>query len=125
MTPGGTSFQGRDFWDGAINMTPAAQTLHSVPNITSPYSACPLDLTIFVSCCNEENTIIPTLDTIVEAMGVVGNSFEILVIDDGSQDRSVELIRGFMAQYEQMNIVMRINKRRKGLAQNYADGAFM
>jgi len=119
------SFLGRDFWDGAITMTPAAQGLHSLSDITSPFARSPLDLTVFVSCFNEEDSIIQTLETVKEAMEVTGNSFEILVIDDGSKDRSAELVRGFMAQYFQLNIVMRINKRNKGLAQNYFDGAFM
>lgn len=122
MTSG---FLGRDFWGGAINMSTASQAIHSVNNITSPYSACPLEITIFVPCLNDENTILPTLETIVEAMDVVGKSFEILVIDDGSKDRTVEFVRGFMAQYEHLHIVMRINKHSKGLAQNYFDGAFM
>ena len=125
MSSNAPNFQGRDFWDGAINMTAASQGLHSVSNITSPYSSCPLELTVFVPCYNDEKNIIQTLTTIAEAMDVVGNSYEILVIDDGSKDRSVELVRGFMAQYENLHIVMRINKNSKGLAQNYFDGAFM
>ncbi len=116
---------GRDFWGGAITMTPAAQSLHTIANITSPYSACPLNITLFVPCYNDEKTIVATLQNIVEAMGVVDKSFEILVIDDGSKDRSVDMVRGFMAQYEDLHIVMRINKHTKGLAQNYFDGAFM
>ena len=125
MTSNHTHFLGRDFWDGSISMTTTSGQLHSVPNITSPYSACPLDITIFISCYNNANTIIQTLEMTIEAMEVTGNSFEILVIDDGSQDGSGELVRNFMAENEQLHLVLRINKHRKGLAQNYFDGAFM
>ena len=118
-------FQGRDFWEGAISMTPAAQSLHSIANINSPYSACPLQITVFISCYNNATTILPTLEMVAEAMEVTGKSFEILVIDDGSHDLSAELVRGFMASHEELNIVMRINKQSKGLAQNYIDAAFM
>ena len=125
MTTSSAHFQGRDFWEGAISMTPAAQTLHSIANINSPYSACPLELTVLVYCLNNADAILQTLEMVAEAMEVTGKSFEILVIDDGSSDLSPELVRGFMASHEQLNIVMRINKQSKGLAQNYFDAAFM
>lgn len=116
---------GRDFWDGAISMTPAAHKLHNAADITSPFANNPLELTVFVWCCNDESSIIPTLESVVEAMDVAGVKYEILIVDDASKDKSTELIRGFMAQYPNLNIVMRINKTRKGLAQNYFDGAFI
>lgn len=117
--------EGRDFWDGAVSMTKAARKLHAAADITSPYAAARLDITVFVPCHDAEAGIVQTLETVVEAMGVVGNSYEILVIDDASKDRSVELVRGFMAAHEGLNIVMRTNKTCKGLACNYVDGAFM
>lgn len=116
---------GRDFWDAGVIMTPAAQKLHSAADITSPFAENPLDLTIFVYCRNHEASIIPTLETIVEAMEVVNIRHEILIIDDASKDASTELVRGFMSQYPDQNIVMRLNKSAKGLAQNYFDGAFI
>jgi len=116
---------GRDFWDAAVSMTPAAQKLHSAADITSPFATNRLDLTIFVYCRNHETSIVSTLETIAEAMDVVGISYEILIIDDASKDQSTDLVRGFMAQYPSSNIVMRINKSFKGLSQNYFDGAFI
>ncbi len=117
--------EGREFWEGAVSMTNTAQSLHSVAHIATPYSANPLDITIFVSCYNEQDTIVPTLEAVVEAMDVVGNSYEILVIDDASKDHSAEQVRNFMAMHDDLNIIMRVNKTRKGLAQNYYDGAFI
>jgi len=42
-------------------MTPGAQKLYSVAGMASPYEANPVELTVYVSCCNEENTIGATL----------------------------------------------------------------
>jgi hypothetical protein len=119
------SATGRDFWEAAISMTPAAQKMHSVPAILSPYEASKVDLTLFVYCQNHEDTVASTLDTIVEAMGVVEKSYEIIVIDDCSKDRSPDQVRGFMTEYPKLPLVLRINMKRKGIAQNYYDCAFI
>ncbi len=116
---------GRDFWSASVALTPAAQKFHSPIEVTSPYEGSPLDLTVFVSCYNEESTIITTLDTIIEAMNVIGMGFEILVIDDGSKDGSFERIRSYILAHPEIAIVLRANKQNKGLAQNYLDAAFI
>ena len=54
-----------------------------------------LDLTIAVPCKNEEKNILGTLDTIVSAVNEVGCSYEIIVIDDGSTDKTSELVEQF------------------------------
>jgi hypothetical protein len=119
------SDNGRDFWDASIAMTPAAQKMHSPAAITSPYEGAPLEVTILVFCDNNETTIVPTLDTVVEAMGVVDKPFEIIVIDDCSKDRTAEMVRGYIAEFPKLRMLLRINKKKKGLAQNYFDGAFI
>lgn len=116
---------GRDFWDGSLSLTPAAQRWHSVGEILSPYEAYRCDITLFVYCCNHEATIVDTLATIREAMDVVEKSYELVVIDDHSEDRSAELVHGFMAEFPKLGVVLRVNKRRKGLADNYIDAAFI
>ncbi len=42
---------------------------------------------------NEEDCILATIDEVQNALKAAGLSFEILVVDDGSSDRSVELAR--------------------------------
>ena len=57
------------------------------------------DLSLFVACYNEEEGIIPTLHTVLDALNEVGCSYDIVIVDDASQDRSVPLIKRFMAEH--------------------------
>lgn len=116
---------GRDFWEGVISMTPAAQKHHTPAAITLPYESSHFAITFFVYCYNSDSTILDTLHTLVEAMEVVQKTYEIVLIDDGSQDHSSDLVKGFMGEFPRISIVFRANKERKGLAQNYIDAAFI
>jgi glycosyltransferase involved in cell wall biosynthesis len=80
-------------------------------------------LSLFVACYNEEPNIIGTLDTVVAAASEVP-SYEILVVDDGSRDRSVEFVRTYMAQHPDPPIRLLVNSRNEGVATNYAEAAF-
>jgi len=84
-----------------------------------------IDFTACVSCYNEEKYILNTLNEIIFALGQTKLSYEILVIDDCSQDRSVELICKFIEEHPNIRIVLRQNLVNLGLAQNYIDGAFI
>jgi glycosyltransferase involved in cell wall biosynthesis len=117
--------RGKQFWDADIILSDAAKTIHKPEEIQSPYDNNPLDLTIFVSCYNEEDYIHDTLTTIVEAMKIVNKSYEIIVIDDGSKDCSLALVKEFITQNPTVNLILRVNKKNKGLAQNFVDGAFI
>lgn len=118
-------YNGKDFWDGNIILSEAATRYHQVENIKLPYEGNPIDLTIFVSCYNEEIFIADTLKTIVQAATAVNCTFEIIVIDDGSKDHSVAIVQQFIADHPEVNLILRVNKTNKGLAQNYVDGAFI
>ena len=50
-----------------------------------------INVTILIPAYNEEATIIQLLEK-VKAVGVEGFSLEVLVIDDGSSDKTVELL---------------------------------
>jgi len=112
-----------EFWQDDVVLSPKAAALHSKAQLTSPYAG-ELDLTIFVSCYNEEALIANTLDTIREVMLELPLSYEVLVIDDKSKDASAAKVEAYMAAHPEMNILLRKNKKNKGLAQNYIDGAF-
>ena len=47
-----------------------------------------ITLSIFVPCFNEENNIISTLNNIKE--GILNVSYEVLVVDDASKDKTIE-----------------------------------
>lgn len=84
-----------------------------------------VDLTLMVACYNEEQDIVPTLRSVLRAVDEVGCSYEVIVIDDASQDASVKLVREFQEQHPDRPIRLVANETNKGLAQNYIEGAFL
>lgn len=84
-----------------------------------------IDITILVTCFNEENTIIDTLETTISALNEVKLSYEIIVIDDKSSDNSVALIKEFIDLNSKLPIRLFVNEINQGLANNYVDGSFL
>lgn len=91
---------------------------------TTPELDCDRDLTLFIACYNEEQGIIPTLRTVLEAVTEVGISYDIVIIDDCSRDRTVELILDFMRGHPQVPITLYVNEVNQGLGANFAEAAF-
>ena len=120
MTPNA----GRQYWDAEVILTRAAE-LHESSRNTAPYDADPLALTVFISCYNEAEYIIATIETVTDAARTAGLTYEILIIDDGSRDNSTHLVAEYIEAHPEENIVLRINRANKGLAQNYIDGALL
>jgi dolichol-phosphate mannosyltransferase len=83
----------------------------------------PVFLSLFVACYNEEPNIIGTLETVVAAARGLP-SFEIVVVDDGSRDGSVERVRDFMAAHPEQPLRLLINHRNEGVATSYVEAAF-
>src|SRR4029077_8558160 len=69
-------------------VSPAAGRHHSAEDIQSGNIGDKYDITFFVSCYNEEEFIVATLDTVQSAMEGLGLTYDIVIIDDGSKDRS-------------------------------------
>lgn len=84
-----------------------------------------IDITFFVPCFNEEKNIINTIDTIFAAVRETDFSYEILIVDDCSTDRSVELIEEYMKKNRNVPIRLKKNTINHGLGYNYIEGAFM
>jgi glycosyltransferase involved in cell wall biosynthesis len=82
------------------------------------------DITIFVACYNEERGIIASLETVLAALKEVGCSYDIVIIDDASTDRSVELVRAFQDGHPHEPITLYVNGTNQGLGANFAEGAF-
>ena len=108
-----------------FTLSSAAAQLRSADDIVSGNMGDRFDITFFVSCYNEEEFIIATLDTVQDAMTGLGLTYDIVVIDDGSKDRSPELVRSYIAEHPDLNIVFRRNAVNKGWAQNYIDSTFI
>jgi len=82
------------------------------------------DLSLFVACDNEEDGIIPTLVTVVAAATEVGISYDIVIMDDCSTDRSVELIVEYLQAHTHLPITLNVNEVNQGGGANYAEAAF-
>ena len=83
-----------------------------------------IDLTVAVSCYNEENLIAGTLNNVVAAATALGISYEIVIVDDASRDNSVAKIRDYIAAHPDLPIRLKINPTNRGLGYSYAEAAF-
>jgi glycosyltransferase involved in cell wall biosynthesis len=84
-----------------------------------------LDLTIFVACYNEEQNIAGALDAIGEAMRELPLSYEVIVVDDASRDRSVEVVRDYQLRTPSFPLTLVENRVNRGLAYNFVEAAFV
>ena len=84
-----------------------------------------IDLTVFVACFNEEPNIAATLDTVIASCQNAGLSYEVIVIDDASSDRSVEIIESYKREHPQEPIILKVNAGNEGLGFNYTEAAFL
>jgi len=108
-----------------IYLSEAARRFHRENVLLDPGADAEIELTAFVSCYNEAEFILETLEDIRLALRAVGNSFEIIVIDDCSRDDSADKVRRYIAEHPEDAIILRRNLANKGLAQNFIDGAFL
>lgn len=109
----------------SLVLSQAASQYHSEADLLDPSAAALVDLTAFVSCCNEAALIVKTLDEVRTALAALPITFEIIVIDDRSVDDSAALVMKYIADHPDTSVVLRRNLVNQGLAQNYIDGAFM
>ena len=88
-------------------------------------SECEVDLTVIVTCYNEEDLIGETLGNVMGSLRKVGCSHEVIVIDDASRDHSVAKIREYISDHPEMLIALKVNDQNRGLGNNYVEGAFL
>jgi glycosyltransferase involved in cell wall biosynthesis len=84
-----------------------------------------IDISVLITCYNEQNFIIDTIENVIEALCKANCSYEIIVIDDVSTDNSVNLINEFIQKHPEYPIKLVANKVNRGLANNFVDGAFL
>jgi glycosyltransferase involved in cell wall biosynthesis len=62
-------------------------------------------LGVFFPAYNEEENIGPLLDEAVCELAKLASTFEIVVVDDGSTDRTAEIVRGYAERHPQVRLV--------------------
>ena len=84
-----------------------------------------VDITIAVSCYNEEDLITSTLDSVVGAVKQIGCTYDIIVIDDVSRDDSVKRVQEYITAHPELPISLKVNATNRGLGNNYVEAAFL
>lgn len=64
-----------------------------------------LDLSVVIPVYNEEENLLLLWPEIREVLASIGLRYELIFVDDGSQDRSAEVIRGFRAKDPQVRLI--------------------
>lgn len=75
-----------------------------------------VDLSIIIPAYNEEHRITPTLERLARFLESQPLRYEILVVDDGSSDRTVAVVSLKMAQIKHLHVVRQTPNRGKGAA---------
>jgi len=83
------------------------------------------EITVLVTCYNEEAFIADTLETVSGSLRAAGHSHEIIVVDDVSTDNSVRRVREYIGKHPDYPITLKVNEKNRGLANNYIDAAFL
>ena len=63
------------------------------------------DLSIMVPLYNEEGNVEPLLDRIEEVMPALNRAYEVVLVDDGSTDRTVALLKKAVAERRHLRVV--------------------
>ncbi|HUL32602.1 MAG TPA: dolichyl-phosphate beta-glucosyltransferase [Candidatus Eisenbacteria bacterium] len=77
-------------------------------------SPSPIELSIVVPSFNEEKRLPATLERIARYIRASGRSTEVIVVDDGSTDRTCEVAESFRGAIEHLRVVSNGRNRGKG-----------
>lgn len=83
-----------------------------------------LIFSFFIPCYNEEANVISVVEKLAQVANALGQSYEILVFDDCSSDRTVELVRAFQQSRPEVQLRLFVNSVNCGVARNFIEGAF-
>ena len=74
------------------------------------------DISIVIPAYNEEKRIIKSLKTIVEYLDLRSLSYEIIIVDDGSSDSTLSLVKDFSKSHSRVVYISYENNMGKGFA---------
>ncbi len=63
------------------------------------------EISLMVPLYNEEGNVVPLLDRIAEVMRSLGRTYEVVLVDDGSKDRTVALLKEAVATRPNLCVV--------------------
>ncbi len=63
-------------------------------------------LSVVVPVYNEEENVSELVEGIWKSLSSTGYSFEVIIVDDGSTDRTAEILRGLKARYPWLRVVI-------------------
>ncbi|MCR4338079.1 MAG: glycosyltransferase family 2 protein [Candidatus Omnitrophica bacterium] len=70
-----------------------------------------VEYSIVVPVYNEEESLSPLFQEILEAMTPLGKPFEVIFINDCSSDRSLEILKGFQKEFPHIVIILDLKER--------------
>jgi glycosyltransferase involved in cell wall biosynthesis len=103
----------------AIEISPAGDVIPS-----EGLSHDSLDISFFIPCYNEEQHVLGAIAKIISISDKLNLSHEILVFDDCSQDRTVEVVKGYQSAKPLAPVRLFVNEVNRGVARNFFEGAF-
>jgi dolichyl-phosphate beta-glucosyltransferase len=98
-----------------VRRSAPVQAAGSVPDSTLSCVS-PLDLSVVIPAYNEERRLPKTLESVHAYLSQSGKSFEIIVVDDGSEDRTSDVVGQFSQTHESVKLVTCPRNRGKGHA---------
>jgi glycosyltransferase involved in cell wall biosynthesis len=81
------------------------------------------EITIFISCYNERDSVVPTIETVWRALSALRLHAEILVIDDCSRDDSAAVVGAFVMQNPAIPVRLVSHAHNQGLAATIFEAA--
>ena len=73
-----------------------------------------MELSVVIPCYNEEENILNTILSIEEYMIKRGHNFEIIVVNDGSEDRTKKIVESTIEEIKRNNIKLISYKKNRG-----------
>jgi glycosyltransferase involved in cell wall biosynthesis len=94
------------------------------PKVVVPDPSTLIDVSFFVPCLNEEKHVVGVIEKLKNVCDGLSLSFEILVVDDGSTDKTVEQVTRYQNEHPDTLVRLLVNKVNQGIARNFVEAAF-
>ena len=95
-------------------------TLDSADPTTSPLARAERSISVIVTAMNEEGNLRPAVDSVVRAVAPRFARYEVIIVDDGSEDRTFEIAKSLAAGNPRIRVHR--NARNLGLGRSYRIG---